>query len=79
MLLLMPLRFVIKIVEDVISASLQACGMVLPFASPTSICRNSVTICSALSIVTKISSCTKNVQSPGHFGVSCVLSGDKIQ
>src|SRR6266849_4392097 len=32
----------------VISASLQACGVVFPFAMLTSICRSIVTICSAL-------------------------------
>src|ERR1017187_3394589 len=32
----------------VISASLQACGVVFPFAMPTSICRSTVTICSGL-------------------------------
>src|SRR5580704_3149818 len=32
----------------VISASLQACGVVFPFAMPTSICRSIVTICSGL-------------------------------
>src|ERR1035438_7464124 len=32
----------------VISASLQACGVVFPFAIPTSICRSIVTICSGL-------------------------------
>jgi hypothetical protein len=32
----------------VISASLQACGVVFPFAMLTSICRSIVTICSGL-------------------------------
>src|SRR5450631_2269116 len=32
----------------VISASLHACGVVFPFAMPTSICRSIVTICSGL-------------------------------
>src|SRR5580704_7341516 len=32
----------------VISASLQACGVVFPLAMPTSICRSIVTICSGL-------------------------------
>src|SRR5208282_5080301 len=32
----------------VISASLQACGVVFPFATLTSICRSIVTICSGL-------------------------------
>ena len=31
-----------------ISASLQACGVVFPFAISTSICRSSVTTCSGL-------------------------------
>jgi hypothetical protein len=32
----------------VISASLQACGVVFPLATSSSICRSSVTICSGL-------------------------------
>src|SRR5580698_11235648 len=32
----------------VMVASLQACGVVFPFAMPTSICRSIVTICSGL-------------------------------
>src|SRR5271169_105817 len=40
----------------VISASLQACGVGFPFAIPTSICRNNVTICSALYLLFGISS-----------------------
>jgi hypothetical protein len=32
----------------VIPASLQACGVIFPFAVPTSICRNTLTICSAV-------------------------------
>jgi hypothetical protein len=32
----------------VVSASLQACGVIFPLAISTSICRSSVTICSAL-------------------------------
>src|SRR5271154_4470872 len=40
----------------VISASLQTCGVVFPFAMPTSICRSNVTICSALYLLFGISS-----------------------
>src|SRR5271156_3013591 len=40
----------------VISTSLQACGVVFPFAIPTSICRSNVTICSALYLLMGISS-----------------------
>src|ERR1051326_9312233 len=34
------------------AASLQACGVVFPFAMPTSICRSIVTICSGLYLLT---------------------------
>src|SRR5258706_12977378 len=40
----------------VISTSLQACGVVFPFAIPTSICRSNVTICSALYLLIDMTS-----------------------
>src|SRR5271156_462857 len=49
----------------VISSSLQTCGVVLPFAIPTSICRSNVTICSALYLLLGISS-----RPPGEFSLT---------
>jgi hypothetical protein len=40
----------------VIAASLQTCGVVLPFAIPTSICRSKVTICSGLCLLMAMNS-----------------------
>jgi hypothetical protein len=55
----------------VISASLQACGVVFPFAISTSICRSKFTICSGLYLFMGMTGLP-----PGEF--SLISSGTKI-
>jgi uncharacterized protein (TIGR01777 family) len=58
--------------ERVIPTKLTACGVVFPFAIPTSICRSNVTICSALYLLFGISS------QPPHKRFSLTSAGAKI-
>src|SRR5271170_2029263 len=71
----------------VISSALQACGVVFPFAIPTSIWRSNVTICSALYLLFGISSrpprefslTSAGTKRPGHVRrrtwIFLILSG----
>jgi hypothetical protein len=57
---------------QVSSTSLQACGVVFPFAIPTSICRSKVTICSGLYLLMDMTSF------PSRKRFSLTSAGTKI-
>src|SRR6202047_4650964 len=71
----------------VISTSLQACGVVFPFAIPTSICRSNVTICSALYLLIDMTSLpprkrfsltSAGTKIPGQVSCSAIMAARAV-